>query len=1097
MPDRFSILSVDKLLKWILEEEKTGTIFGISENLFFRSSPVDVFKLERYGKRLDTPMGAAAGPHTQLAQNIITAYLTGSRYIELKTIQTLDDLNISRPCIDMEDEGYNCEWSQELKLKESFEQYLNAFIIIHILNHKFGYGKDINCIFNMSAGYNMEGILRENVQDFISGMSDAKKEIDEKLNLIENIYPEVKNIEIPGTISDNITISTMHGCPPDEIESIARHFLEVKKLHTTVKLNPTLLGYQDLNDILNSKLGFGVVVPESAFEHDIAYDDALNLISLLRKSAESNNVGFSLKLTNTLECLNNKPVFAEKEKIIYMSGRALHPISIALAAKLQNDFEGELDISFSAGADCFNIADTLACGLAPVTICSDFLKPGGYARQAQYLGNIKKGFKDVHAESIDEFIINRNPVKTNNKNLAVLNNLNIYSEVLRNNPHYKKSFFTGGNIKTNRELTKFDCIKAPCVYTCPDSQDIPDYMYYTSMGDLENAFRVVLKSNPFPAVTGMICDQMCRTKCTRMNYDNPLLIREVKRYIAENSEEKNPVPERKNGKKITVIGAGPSGLSAAYFLALEGFEVEIYDSKSFAGGMVSDVIPGFRLSKEAIQKDIKRIENLGVRIIYNMKINDETLKNIIDNLDDNFLYIAVGAQKNKKLNIQGEDNSRVLDSLKFLSDVRRKSKIDIGKDVAIIGGGNSAIDAARTAKRVTGDNSNVTVIYRRRRNEMPADKEEINIMLKEGIELIELTVPDEIIDRKNKLKLICHKTKPGRKDEPGRAIPEKVEGSGFNLEFDTIITAIGQETASGFLKSLKTDIKTYKTNYENVYVGGDALRGASTLIKAIADGKSVAENIIHKTDNNISVFNESVNKEFSSRDFQIRNATRVFGEKIKEKSFINNCVDLLTEALSPESAQKEASRCLYCDTICNVCVTVCPDRANISYEVKPFEYSLKKIIVTGNNFGIKDDLNYGIYQNYQVLNIQDFCNECGNCTTFCPSKGAPYKDKPRLFLKRDDFLNDSGEGYFIYSEKGKKCIEYKHSGITEKMILLDSNYIYKNDNIEVKLNKSDLNILNVKILNNFSGEYELKNAADMSVLLNNIPGYLFLITDNI
>jgi len=347
------------------------------------------------------------------------------------------------------------------------------------------------------------------------------------------------------------------------------------------------------------------------------------------------------------------------------------------------------------------------------------------------------------------------------------------------------------------------------------------------------------------------------------------------------------------------------------------------------------------------------------------------------------------------------------------------------------------------------------------------------------------------------LKLICHKTKPGRKDEPGRAIPEKVEGSGFNLEFDTIITAIGQETASGFLKSLKTDIKTYKTNYENVYVGGDALRGASTLIKAIADGKSVAENIIHKTDNNISVFNESVNKEFSSRDFQIRNATRVFGEKIKEKSFINNCVDLLTEALSPESAQKEASRCLYCDTICNVCVTVCPDRANISYEVKPFEYSLKKIIVTGNNFGIKDDLNYGIYQNYQVLNIQDFCNECGNCTTFCPSKGAPYKDKPRLFLKRDDFLNDSGEGYFIYSEKGKKCIEYKHSGITEKMILLDSNYIYKNDNIEVKLNKSDLNILNVKILNNFSGEYELKNAADMSVLLNNIPGYLFLITDNI
>ncbi len=232
--------------------------------MFFRPREDDVFKMKRYGKTLDTPIGVAAGPHTQLAQNIITAYLTGSRYIELKTVQTLDELNVSKPCIDMEDEGYNCEWSQELKLRQSFDQYLTAWIIIHVLNHKFNFGEDINCIFNMSVGYNMEGILKENVQEFLAMMSNAKEEKEKKLNLLEKIYPQLKNVNIPDRISDNVTLSTMHGCPPDEIEKIAKYLIEEKKLHTAVKLNPTLLGYDELNTILKKNLGYDTVVPPEA-----------------------------------------------------------------------------------------------------------------------------------------------------------------------------------------------------------------------------------------------------------------------------------------------------------------------------------------------------------------------------------------------------------------------------------------------------------------------------------------------------------------------------------------------------------------------------------------------------------------------------------------------------------------------------------------------------------------------------------------------------------------------------------------------------------------------------------------------------------------
>ncbi|MDP6033324.1 MAG: putative selenate reductase subunit YgfK, partial [Candidatus Marinimicrobia bacterium] len=352
MSDKLYPIELSHLLHWIFEEEKQGTIFGVTKDLFFNPDEKDVFRMQRYGQLVETPIGVAAGPHTQMSQNIILAWLMGARYIELKTIQTLDELEVSKPCIDMQDEGYNCEWSQELKLHQSYSEYLNAWIVIHILKDKYGWGTntDLGGIFNMSAGYDLAGIKNANVQGFLNLMENGQDELDKRLNKISDIYPNVKNLNIPAQMSNNLTLSTMHGCPPDEIEAIGMYLIEERKYHTTVKLNPTLLGPDQLRDILNQHLGYkDVTVPDEAFGHDLKYPDSVKLIRNLQKKAKENSVEFGLKLTNTLEVQNHKPIFPEYEKMMYMSGRSLHPISINVAAKLQNEFDGQLDISFSAG----------------------------------------------------------------------------------------------------------------------------------------------------------------------------------------------------------------------------------------------------------------------------------------------------------------------------------------------------------------------------------------------------------------------------------------------------------------------------------------------------------------------------------------------------------------------------------------------------------------------------------------------------------------------------------------------------------------------------------------------------------------------------
>ena len=280
----------DRLLAWILQEyAQNGTIFGIHRSLFYTPMPDAPFAVEEiFGDYLATPIGPAAGPHTQLTQNILCAWLCGGRFIELKTVQIMDELDIPRPCIDVapSGEGYNVEWSQELKLAQSAEEYVKAWGLIHVLRRLLGFEKaPLGTIFNMSVGYNLEGITSPPMQRFMDRLQDASEEIAELQSILAH-FPSLAGLQIPGRLTNSVTLSTMHGCPPDEIEQIARHMLEERGLHTIVKLNPTLLGQDAVMRILHDNLGYrDIHIPDAVFEHDLHYDRAVSLIKRLKHIA--------------------------------------------------------------------------------------------------------------------------------------------------------------------------------------------------------------------------------------------------------------------------------------------------------------------------------------------------------------------------------------------------------------------------------------------------------------------------------------------------------------------------------------------------------------------------------------------------------------------------------------------------------------------------------------------------------------------------------------------------------------------------------------------------------------------------------------------
>jgi len=1077
MQDKLHIYPIDKVLKWMLSEEKEGKIFGYYIDLFFKPRINDPFKVERYNQPLAAPLGVAAGPHTQLSQNIVLSWLFGARYIELKTVQVLDEIEVAKPCIDMYDEGYNCEWSQELKIEESLDQYIDAWILLHILTDKFGY--DYETIFNISVGYDLKGIKSEKVDTFLRKMKDASSEIEGRIEKLKKIYPRITEIKIPSEISNNVTLSTMHGCPPDEIEAIAKHLMKDYKFQTTVKLNPTILGKENLREILNDRLGYKITIPDEAFEHDLKFNDAKSLINELLYYAKENKVEFGLKLTNTLESLNPSQMLPDNQQMVYMSGRSLHPLTVNAAALLQNEYNGKLGLSFSGGADAFNFADIVACNLTPVTVCSDLLRPGGYSRLPQYLENLRGEMEKVNASTVDEFVVDKS--KKEEVQSAALDNLNAYAEFVIKDNRYKKSFVKHQNIKTNRELTELDCIHPPCVEACAIDQDVPEYLYHIGNKNFPAAYETIVRENPLPNITGMVCDHLCQAKCTRMNIDNSLLIRELKRFAAEKeSHHFKKHPSKNLDKKVAVIGAGPSGLSAAYFLALEGVEVEVYEAHGFGGGMVSSTIPKFRIDDKLLEIDVKNIESLGVKIHYNHTITKEEFDKIRNEYD--YVYLAIGAQKGKKLEVEGEESENVFDQIKFLEKIKLGEKINLGKSAAVIGGGNSAMDAARTAQRLVKSGEGVTLLYRRTINEMPADKEEIEELLHEGIKVVELTAPKRIEKVNDKLRLTCVKMKLGDEDDSGRRRPVEIPNSNYDLEFDSIITAIGQEVDLDFLpnKRLEVNPNTKETEIKNVFAGGDAVRGADSLINAMGDGKNAAKVILSKIEQEYNSTKPNLAK-IELREYQHKLSQRVYGKDLQSIPLKQrNSFDLVNPVMDETSAVEEASRCLYCDEVCNICVSVCPNLANVYYEITPFKKKYPQINYENGKYKVIGWDEFEVNQKYQIININDFCNECGNCDTFCPTAGAPYKVKLKFALSKESF-DEINKGYLL---EGNKLI-YKEDTEIHQLGFSD-NQIFYNDKYFESTFDSEMNPIKVSKKYDHNQQLNTKKIIEMYYYLVNL-----------
>lgn len=370
---------------------------------------------EFLGRRCASPIGPAAGPHSQMAQNIVLAWLGGGRLFELKTVQILDDLEIGRPCIDMETIGYNIEWSQELTVAQSLAEYVKAWMALEILRRweplREFVGDPGPHVFDMSVGYDLAGIRSDKVSSFIRGMRDATPSIDALRSELTGPFAEFADLDFAPVVSDTLTLSTFHGCPPEEIESITKHLIDDHGLDVIVKLNPTLLGYETVAGIVNDELGYtDVPVKEAAFADDLQFDRGIELIGELRQYAIDRGRRFGIKLTNTLVVDNHRGFMPDET--MYLSGPPLHVLATTLLDRLTTALpgtfmipghDGDVMVSFSAGVTKDNLADTLAAGVNPATICSDLLKPGGYGRMAPMLRGLAKDIAAAGATDLASF----------------------------------------------------------------------------------------------------------------------------------------------------------------------------------------------------------------------------------------------------------------------------------------------------------------------------------------------------------------------------------------------------------------------------------------------------------------------------------------------------------------------------------------------------------------------------------------------------------------------------------------------------------------------------------------------------------------------
>ena len=971
MSDIMRPMPFGSLMTWALEEyRKSGSLFGVADPVKNTAGGA----LPIFDEKIEAPFGPAAGPNTQLAQNIVAAYAAGARFFELKTVQTLDGPElakcISKPCITAGDECYNCEWSTELYVPEAFAEYVKAWVACKLLAKEFGLGDPDAFVFNMSVGYDLAGIQSPKINAFIDGLIEAK-DTDAFRDCIEwtrnhlDRFQKVDEAYVSGIssrISRSITESTLHGCPPDEIERIASYLIREKHLNTYIKLNPTLLGYDFARRRLDS-LGFDYVsFDDRHFREDLQWEDAVPMLQRLTALAGEKGLEFGVKLTNTFPVDVKAGELPSEE--MYMAGRALFPLTIHLAARISETFSGKMRISYSGGTDIHNAEALFKAGVWPITMATTILKPGGYMRMKQIAERLMPSTAASVPgpnSAVRPAVIWGEPFRG-----VDVQAVKALDEGVAASGLYRKPLKPLPDRKIGKPLPLFDCFTAPCRVGCPIGQDIPAYLQAMLEEEPEKALRIILERNPLPFITGTICPHHCGDKCMRNYYEDTLRIRETKLQAATQAMDQ-VLPtlkpgEKKDGKKVAVIGAGPAGLAAASFLGRAGVPVTVFERKNTPGGVVAHVIPGFRISAQAIEKDIALCKAFGAEIVCGREIHSvEELK--AEGFTD--VIVAVGAWKHGRNPLK---KGECLDALGFLEKLKANpASVDAGKNIVVLGGGNTAMDVARAAKRLPGS-PNVRLVYRRTRRYMPADEEELQMAMEDGVEFMELLAPEAL----QAGKLICHVMELGAPDASGRRSPVDT-GEIREIPADTVIAAVGErvdpalfEAAGCALseKGLPLVDAGMKTGVPGVYAIGDARRGPATVVEAIADAQAAAAAIA---------------------------GVRFDRCEAENTAATENAYLFKKGRIAEETGDLPDWRCLGCPAVCEVCEDVCPNRANVAIHVP------------------------GKCQ-AQILHVDALCNECGNCAVFCPYSGRPYRDKFTLFRSEEDFANSENEGFLPLGE---------------------------------------------------------------------------------
>lgn len=502
VPARFG----DLVTRLFLEPERQDALFELPRRKWHgpRGEQPDL-SVRFHGKRAGNPAGPAAGPHTQMAQNLLLSYAAGARILELKTVQVNDRLTIGRPCIDMTNVGYNIEWSQELLVEQSVREYAAGAMLIEMFRRHVapasgartgedggseralsaGRGIGDEYLLDVSVGYDLAGIRSEKIRWFLEEMRDAKRSVEALRREIPAAFTAARDDSYPMRLSESITLSTFHGCPVDEIERICEHLIGECDFDVMVKMNPPTLGRDKLEHLLHDVLGYTeLTVNPKAYASVISLGDSVELCRRLTSYAgvRGRRVGF--KFSNTLEVMNHRRFFPTGNPVMYLSGEPLHVITMALTDEFRRAVGPHVPISFSAGITARNFGLAAACGFVPVTVSTDLLRPGGYGRITTYVEALAASMRTLGANDMDEYIVRfaerhlpagasrawDGVPRTEAVARAAAFNTGVVAGMARDEPRYRADRNRGVPKRIDSHLTTFDCITCDkCLPVCPNA----------------------------------------------------------------------------------------------------------------------------------------------------------------------------------------------------------------------------------------------------------------------------------------------------------------------------------------------------------------------------------------------------------------------------------------------------------------------------------------------------------------------------------------------------------------------------------------------------------------------------------------------------